>query len=148
MPRSSSSQRAATQAAPLPPTVRTRSGSQQLATRSPTTPVPLGTSTTWLATTAYALAHYQPLDATLTALAGLETSTDTVPYFTGVDTAALTPLTAFGRSLIDDADADAGRDTLELTELLYTLLAALSVFDALGLLELPITLLPQCEELA
>lgn len=56
----------------------------------------------------------QPLDATLTTLSDLTTSANTLPYFTGTDTATTTPLTAFGRSLIDDADAAAGRATLGL----------------------------------
>lgn len=54
----------------------------------------------------------QPLDATLTALAGLTTSNNTMPYFTGVDTVTTTPITSFGRSLIDDVDATAARTTL------------------------------------
>ena len=37
-----------------------------------------------------------------------------MPYATGVDTFALAPFTAFGRSLVDDADAAAGRTTLGL----------------------------------
>ena len=54
----------------------------------------------------------QGLDATLTALAGLTTAADQLIYATGVDTFAMASLTTFGRSLIDDADASAGRTTL------------------------------------
>lgn len=54
----------------------------------------------------------QALDATLTAVAGVTTAADQIIYFTGVDTAASTPLTTFGRSLIDDADAAAALTTL------------------------------------
>ncbi|HAN6285607.1 TPA: phage tail protein, partial [Escherichia coli] len=42
----------------------------------------------------------QPADATLTALAGLATAADRLPYFTGADRAALTTLTAIGRAII------------------------------------------------
>jgi len=42
----------------------------------------------------------QPLDATLTALAGLVTSANKLPYFTGVDTASQTDLTKVGRDII------------------------------------------------
>lgn len=54
----------------------------------------------------------QALDATLTAVAGVTTAADQIIYFTGVDTAASTSLTTFGRSLIDDADAAAALTTL------------------------------------
>ena len=54
----------------------------------------------------------QGLDSTLTALAGLTTAADQLIYATGVDTFAMSALTTFGRSLIDDADASAGRTTL------------------------------------
>jgi len=57
---------------------------------------------------------YQPLDATLTALAGATTGADVLTYFSGADTVSTTTLTSFGRSLVDDADAAAGRTTLGL----------------------------------
>ncbi|MBS4342822.1 phage tail protein [Escherichia coli] len=50
---------------------------------------------------AYDLANRkQPADATLTALAGLVTAADRLPYFTGADRAALATLTAIGRAII------------------------------------------------
>lgn len=48
----------------------------------------------------YILANFQPLDATLTAIAGLATGANKLPYFTGTDTAAQTDLTSVGRDII------------------------------------------------
>lgn len=65
-----------------------------------------------LSAIATALAGKQPLDDELTALAGLVSASDKLPYFTGLGSAALTDLTAFARSILDDADATAVRATI------------------------------------
>lgn len=54
----------------------------------------------------------QDKDATLTAIAALVTAADKLIYATGSDTFATTTLTAFARTLLDDADAATMRATL------------------------------------
>lgn len=57
-------------------------------------------------------ADYQPLDATLTALAGVTTAANKVIYATGADTFSTTDLTAFGRTLLSLASYSALRSGL------------------------------------
>lgn len=71
-----------------------------------------GTNPTTLA--GYGIVDAQPLDATLTALAGVTVAADQLIYATGADTFTTTSFTSFGRSLADDADAAAARTTLAL----------------------------------
>ena len=59
----------------------------------------------------------QPLDATLTAMAGVATAADQLMYATGSDTFTTTSLTSAGRDLLDDANAAAQRTTLGLGQM-------------------------------
>lgn len=65
-------------------------------------------------TTATAASTYQPLDSELTALAGLTSAADRLPYYTGSGTASLATFTSTARSLLDDASTSAMRITLGL----------------------------------
>lgn len=69
---------------------------------------------TYVATAPQITTAYQPLDAELSALAAITSSANQLPYFSGSSTFTLTPFTAAGRALIDDADAPAQRVTLGL----------------------------------
>ncbi|MCY6596688.1 tail fiber protein [Escherichia coli] len=60
----------------------------------------LGNDPNFATTMTNALAGKQPLDATLTALAGLATGANKLPYFTGKDTVAQTDLTSVGRYIL------------------------------------------------
>jgi len=74
--------------------------------------VTAGTNPTSLS--GYGITDAQGLDATLTALAGLSTSTDQMIYSTGADAFAMTSLTSFARTLLDDSSASDMRTTLSL----------------------------------
>lgn len=74
--------------------------------------VSAGTNPTTLS--GYGITDAQPLDDTLTALAGVTVAANKLIYATGADAFATTDLSAYGRSLIDDADAATARTTLGL----------------------------------
>lgn len=77
---------------------------------------------------------FQALDATLTALAGLTTGANKLPYFTGTDTASQTDLTSVGRDII-------GKGTI--ADILTYLGFGKRLLEADGYFELPGGLLLQ-----
>jgi len=97
-------------------------------TGTPTAPTAaITTNTTQIATTSFVhslvdsdiaalnlAATYQPLDAGLTSISGLTTESDKLIYTTDSDTYATSTLTAFARTLLDDATAADVRVTLGL----------------------------------
>src|SRR3990172_129733 len=60
----------------------------------------------------YKVANRQPLDATLTSIALLGTAADKMLYTTALDTWAETGLSAFARTILDDANAATARATI------------------------------------
>lgn len=68
------------------------------------------------AATARATLGAQASDATLTALAGITTVANKLIYATGSDAFSTTDFTAFARTLLDDADAEAARTTLRVSD--------------------------------
>lgn len=100
---------------------------------------PNGHAITGYSTTAQANALYQPLDADLTAIAGLTSAANKVPYFTGAGTAAVTDFTAYGRSIVGVADEAAFKALVNLeagtdVQAYDATLAALAAYNTNGIL--------------
>jgi hypothetical protein len=96
----------------------------------------LDTIETAVAANTAGLATKQPLDATLTALAGLTVAANKGIYATAADAFATFDLTAFGRSIGSAADAAAARILLELikqTSTVDTTAGSLLTVGAFGL---------------
>lgn len=58
------------------------------------------------------ISELQPASTDLTAIAALVSAANKLPYATGAGTWAMTDFSAFGRTLVDDADASTARTTL------------------------------------
>ena len=70
------------------------------------------------------------LKAPLTAINGLTPAADRIAYYTSASAGAMTALTSFGRSLIDDVDAAAARTTLGLGTAATSAATAFQAADA------------------
>lgn len=83
----------------------------------------------------------QASDPTLTALAGLATGADRLPYSTGADVFAQATFTAFARTVLDDVDAATARATLGIrafTSAEQAITAAGTLTIAHGLVVIPL----------
>ena len=79
--------------------------------------------------------HVQAYDAGLQSISGLTTSADKMIYTTSSDTYAVTDLTSFARTILDDASAPAARTTLGVGatgDSLFTSATASSARSVLG----------------
>lgn len=91
------------------------------------------TTTTGVLSTAVAGTDYVAPDAELTALAGLTSAADKLPYFTGSGTAALADLSSAARTVLDDATVGAMLTTLGGQPVDATL-TALAAYNTNGIL--------------
>lgn len=91
-----------------------------------------GTNPTTL--TGFGIVDAQPLDATLTALAGVTTASDKLIYATGSDSFSTTDFTSFGRQLVASADATATKTLISLDNVTNVAQLPLSYLDTDGLL--------------
>lgn len=80
--------------------------------------------------------RFEPQDAGLTSIAGLTTTADRMIYTTASDVYAVTPLTSFGRSFLDDADASTALSTLGMSTYIKTLIDDTDAATARGTLGL------------
>jgi len=76
-----------------------------------------GTFATDLAAGKWIIIGFEAAGDATSALASVTPAADRVPYFTGADTASVTPLTAAARTLLDDTTVSAMRTTLGLDAL-------------------------------
>lgn len=88
------------------------------------------------ATIAVSSNTYQPVDAELTALAGVTAAADALPYFTSSSAATTTTLTSFARTLLDDANVATMQNTLGLgtgSEVTFAGIKTTSVIEPLSI---------------
>ncbi|EEW1706254.1 DUF2829 domain-containing protein [Escherichia coli] len=86
---------------------------------------------------AYDLANgKQAADATLTALAALATAADKLPYFTGVDRAALTALTSVGRAILGKTSIQSVLDYLSASKIKNVVIFGVTASPLRGCIEL------------